>query len=121
RTVSARRAPGYRAVDGRAPRHARHDADHRQGAAPFRPVVRVRTRAPRPDAGARDRPPDWRDDDRRNAVHRSATVSRRPLLNMFAGKVIAITGASDGIGAELARQVSGKGVWLALAARNLEK
>ena len=40
---------------------------------------------------------------------------------MFSGKVIAITGASDGIGAEFARQVSGKGVWLALAARNLEK
>ena len=40
---------------------------------------------------------------------------------MFAGKVIAITGASEGIGAELARQVSGKGVWLALAARNLAK
>ena len=40
---------------------------------------------------------------------------------MFAGKVIAITGASDGIGAELARQVSGKAVWLALAARNMEK
>ena len=40
---------------------------------------------------------------------------------MFAGKVIAITGASEGIGAELARQLSGKGVWLALAARGLEK
>jgi short-subunit dehydrogenase len=40
---------------------------------------------------------------------------------MFAGKVIAITGASDGIGAELARQAAGKGVWLALAARNLDK
>ena len=40
---------------------------------------------------------------------------------MFAGKVIAITGASEGIGAELARQVAGKGVWLALAARNKEK
>jgi len=40
---------------------------------------------------------------------------------MFAGKVIAITGASEGIGAELARQLAGKGVWLALAARNLEK
>jgi short-subunit dehydrogenase len=39
----------------------------------------------------------------------------------FAGKVIAITGASEGIGAELARRLSGKGVWLALAARNLEK
>ena len=34
---------------------------------------------------------------------------------MFAGKVIAITGASEGIGAELARQLAGKGVWLALA------
>jgi short-subunit dehydrogenase len=40
---------------------------------------------------------------------------------MFAGKVIAITGASEGIGAELARQAAGKGVWLALAARNLVK
>ena len=40
---------------------------------------------------------------------------------MFAGRVIAITGASDGIGAELARQAAGKNVWLALAARNLEK
>jgi len=40
---------------------------------------------------------------------------------MFAGKVLAITGASEGIGAELARQLAGKGVWLALAARNLEK
>ena len=40
---------------------------------------------------------------------------------MFSGKVLAITGASEGIGAELARQLSGKGVWLALAARNLEK
>jgi len=40
---------------------------------------------------------------------------------MFAGKVIAITGASDGIGAELARQLAGKGVWLALAARNVER
>jgi short-subunit dehydrogenase len=40
---------------------------------------------------------------------------------MFAGKVVAITGASEGIGAELARQLAGKNVWLALAARNLEK
>ena len=40
---------------------------------------------------------------------------------MFAGKVIAITGASEGIGAELARQLAGKGVWLSLAARNMEK
>ena len=40
---------------------------------------------------------------------------------MFAGKVIAITGASEGIGAELARQAAGKGVWLALGARNEQK
>lgn len=40
---------------------------------------------------------------------------------MFAGKVIAITGASEGIGAEMARQLAGKGVWLALAARNQQK
>jgi len=40
---------------------------------------------------------------------------------MFSGKVVAITGASEGIGAELARQLAGKGVWLALAARNMEK
>ena len=39
----------------------------------------------------------------------------------FSGKVLAITGASEGIGAELARQVAGKYVWLALAARNLDK
>jgi short-subunit dehydrogenase len=42
-------------------------------------------------------------------------------LSSFSGRVIAITGASDGIGAELARQASGKGVWLALGARNEEK
>jgi short-subunit dehydrogenase len=42
-------------------------------------------------------------------------------LNSFSGRVIAITGASEGIGAELARQLAGKGVWLALAARNMEK
>lgn len=42
-------------------------------------------------------------------------------MSRFAGKVIAITGASEGIGAELARQFAGKAVWLALAARNLEK
>jgi short-subunit dehydrogenase len=42
-------------------------------------------------------------------------------MSGFAGKVIAITGASEGIGAELARRFSGKAVWLALAARNMEK
>ncbi|MEW6690651.1 MAG: SDR family oxidoreductase [Pseudomonadota bacterium] len=40
---------------------------------------------------------------------------------MFSGKVISITGASEGIGAELARQLSAPGVRLALAARGLEK
>ena len=42
-------------------------------------------------------------------------------MSSFSGKVLAITGASEGIGAELARQVSGRNVWLALAARNAEK
>ena len=42
-------------------------------------------------------------------------------MNFFSGRVIAITGASEGIGAELARQAAGKGVWLALGARNEEK
>jgi short-subunit dehydrogenase len=42
-------------------------------------------------------------------------------MNDFAGKVVAITGASEGIGAELARRISGRNVWLALAARNAEK
>jgi short-subunit dehydrogenase len=39
----------------------------------------------------------------------------------FAGKTIVITGASDGIGAELARQMAAPGAKLALAARNAEK
>jgi short-subunit dehydrogenase len=39
----------------------------------------------------------------------------------FEGKVILITGGSDGIGAELARQLAAPGVSLALAARNLER
>ena len=42
-------------------------------------------------------------------------------MSSFSGRVIAITGASEGIGAELARQAAGKGVWLALGARNEEK
>jgi len=42
-------------------------------------------------------------------------------MDSFSGKVVAITGASEGIGAALARRMAGKNVWLALAARNLEK
>jgi short-subunit dehydrogenase len=40
---------------------------------------------------------------------------------LFVNRVVAITGASEGIGAEVARQLSQKGVKLALAARNIEK
>jgi short-subunit dehydrogenase len=39
----------------------------------------------------------------------------------FAGKVIVITGASDGIGAEVARQLAASGVCLALAARGMDR
>jgi short-subunit dehydrogenase len=39
----------------------------------------------------------------------------------FSGKAVAITGASEGIGAELARQLSACGARLALCARNVEK
>jgi short-subunit dehydrogenase len=42
-------------------------------------------------------------------------------VSAFAGKSIIITGASDGIGAELARQLAAPGVSLALAARTLER
>jgi short-subunit dehydrogenase len=39
----------------------------------------------------------------------------------FDGKAVLITGGSDGIGAELARQLAAPGVSLALAARNVER
>jgi short-subunit dehydrogenase len=35
----------------------------------------------------------------------------------FADRAVVITGASDGIGAEIARQLAGQGAWLALGAR----
>ncbi len=38
----------------------------------------------------------------------------------FAGKVVVITGASDGIGAELARQLAPAGPRLVLAARRID-
>jgi short-subunit dehydrogenase len=42
-------------------------------------------------------------------------------VSTFAGKAIVITGASDGIGAELARQLAAPGVSLALAARGIDR
>ena len=48
------------AMEGRAAVPARHAADHRQGAAPSRPVVRLRPSASRADARARDRAGCWR-------------------------------------------------------------
>src|SRR3954471_15119232 len=42
-------------------------------------------------------------------------------MTSFAGKVLVITGASEGIGAELARQIAAPGVSLVLAARNVER
>jgi len=43
------------------------------------------------------------------------------MSGSFSGKAILITGGSDGIGAELARQLAAPGVSLALAARNTER
>jgi short-subunit dehydrogenase len=43
------------------------------------------------------------------------------MSNRFAGKAVLITGASDGIGAELARCIAAPGVSLALAARSIER
>lgn len=39
------------------------------------------------------------------------------MSHPFADRAVVITGASDGIGAELARQIAGHAAWLALAAR----
>lgn len=39
------------------------------------------------------------------------------MTRPFADRAVVITGASDGIGAEVARQLAGQGAWLALGAR----
>jgi short-subunit dehydrogenase len=44
-----------------------------------------------------------------------------PEKPAFHENVVIVTGASDGIGAEVARQLAGQGAWLALAARDAEK
>src|SRR5829696_8343789 len=62
------------------PEHARHDADHRPGAAPQGPVVHLRPRPSRADHRPGHRPPYRRDDDGRHAVHRPQAVPRRPVL-----------------------------------------
>jgi NADP-dependent 3-hydroxy acid dehydrogenase YdfG len=41
--------------------------------------------------------------------------------SVFRDKVIIITGASSGIGQELAYQLAAQGAWLSLAARNAER
>jgi short-subunit dehydrogenase len=46
------------------------------------------------------------------------TLALSPKPMDFSGKVVVITGASDGIGAELARQLASTGARLALAARH---
>jgi NADP-dependent 3-hydroxy acid dehydrogenase YdfG len=43
------------------------------------------------------------------------------MAETFRQQVVLITGASDGIGRELALQLAGEGAWLALASRNREK
>ena len=59
--------PDMMPVIGPAPRHAK-------------PVVRLRPRAPRPDARAGDRAADRRDGLRRAAVRRPGALPRRPVL-----------------------------------------
>ena len=43
------------------------------------------------------------------------------MTRRFAGQVVLLTGASSGIGAELARQFAAEGARLALAARDVDR
>jgi short-subunit dehydrogenase len=43
------------------------------------------------------------------------------MTDVFRENVVIVTGASDGIGAEVARQLADQGAWLSLAARDAEK
>jgi short-subunit dehydrogenase len=57
---------------------------------------------------------------RHNCAHTKSKTAGNIMGTTFAGKVIVITGASDGIGAELARQLANDKPKLVLAARRRE-
>ncbi len=84
RVLSAGRAARSRALDGRPPLHAGHDADHRQGAAAPGPVVRLRPCPSRHDARSRDRTGTGGTDDRRSHGRRSRPLSPGALPRLKA-------------------------------------